>query len=269
MTRRNHRRKHPARRILAALALAFCTELAIWILVSTAVFARFGGLGPVTMGVRIIEHNGFFWCVEVIRSVGVPPSVLSRCFPTREAAEGWLIATRDSIQAAKAAGTAPSITLVHDQRATPPDWTRFRSLDPDAYAEPGWLLEPFARFEVWERAVGWPWPMARRQRITAIRFKEETRTEELFVDSSQGLLSLRDDINLPIGMMWGGLTLNLLTIGAAWWCGLSAASSTRRWIRRRRGRCEWCKYDLSASPADALCPECGRSSARVADERSD
>ena len=55
--------------------------------------------------------------------------------------------------------------------------------------------------------------------------------------------------------LWPLVAVVLLPV----WVALAAAfvHATRRGIRRRKGRCESCGYDLRGSPAGGACPECG------------
>ena len=67
---------------------------------------------------------------------------------------------------------------------------------------------------------------------------------------------------LGLRPLWAGVGGNVLAFSVAWWVLLAApnlSGRVRRALRRRRGRCEACGYDLNGSPG--RCPECGRSAA--------
>ncbi len=53
-----------------------------------------------------------------------------------------------------------------------------------------------------------------------------------------------------------GFVFNTSVFAAMWFMILFAPRMSRRALRRRRGRCERCGYDLRASP-EGRCPECG------------
>ncbi len=61
---------------------------------------------------------------------------------------------------------------------------------------------------------------------------------------------------LPTIPLWGGLVLDTAFYGALWSAALIGAPLGRRAIRRRRGRCPSCAYDLRRD-LTAGCPECG------------
>lgn len=61
----------------------------------------------------------------------------------------------------------------------------------------------------------------------------------------------------PLRPIWPGLLTNTAFFGAIWLIPLAFVPALRRAHRRRRGRCVVCAYDLSATPIDAPCPECG------------
>lgn len=61
---------------------------------------------------------------------------------------------------------------------------------------------------------------------------------------------------LPLRPIWWGLSLNTLVFAMLWGLLLLAPPAARRAIRRRRGRCPRCGYDLAGQSAPG-CPECG------------
>lgn len=61
---------------------------------------------------------------------------------------------------------------------------------------------------------------------------------------------------LPYQPLWTGLVMNTLIYSLAWVALLLGPAMLRRWLRRRRGLCERCGYDLR-NVAHARCPECG------------
>ncbi len=61
---------------------------------------------------------------------------------------------------------------------------------------------------------------------------------------------------IPFGPLWSGLVINTLTFATILWLPF-ASFAARRLVRKRRGRCVRCGYDLCATPACDPCPECG------------
>ncbi len=65
---------------------------------------------------------------------------------------------------------------------------------------------------------------------------------------------------IPLYPAWLGLLGNTLAFSAAWAALLITIPLLLRTLRRRRGLCPACAYDLRATPAGSPCPECGRGS---------
>lgn len=63
-------------------------------------------------------------------------------------------------------------------------------------------------------------------------------------------------LDIPMQPLWRGLLLNIAIWSAASWCCFSASGLLKRSLRRRRGLCPACAYDLRGS-SDGRCPECG------------
>ncbi len=61
---------------------------------------------------------------------------------------------------------------------------------------------------------------------------------------------------LPLRPVWTGLLLNSAFFSACWAMTLFGIPMARRQMRRRRGRCPTCAYDLNHNLATG-CPECG------------
>lgn len=66
----------------------------------------------------------------------------------------------------------------------------------------------------------------------------------------------RGEPALPCRPIVSGLLINSALFAAAWWGLLFAPALVRRFLRRKRGRCPKCGYDLLGN-LHAGCPECG------------
>lgn len=132
-------------------------------------------------------------------------------------------------------------------------------IGPDARFDVSWgrLREavdmPGNRVSSVEDARGWPllalrcWFVPRRPEPAKVR----------------GGIPLDADVNaespmriLPYLPMWGGLVANSAIYASAWLVLLVLPGSIRALLRRRRGLCPRCGYDLGGTPG-AVCPECG------------
>ena len=70
-------------------------------------------------------------------------------------------------------------------------------------------------------------------------------------------VGLRDNLRVPLAPHWPGFALDTLFYGTLVFLLWSAPGVVRRRVRKRRGRCPACGYDLRAS-SGGPCPECGR-----------
>ena len=62
---------------------------------------------------------------------------------------------------------------------------------------------------------------------------------------------------LPLRPLWPGFAINTLFYAASAWLVWRIVPLTKRWRRRRAGRCTNCGYDLRGIAAGSICPECG------------
>ncbi len=90
---------------------------------------------------------------------------------------------------------------------------------------------------------GWPllaltseWLVERGWEDTAIRYGDEV---------------------LPLAPIWPGFVINTLFYAAILWLLTLGPFTARRLIRRKRGRCIKCGYDLRGTEHE-VCPECGQ-----------
>ena len=114
--------------------------------------------------------------------------------------------------------------------------------------ERGWPLRCLASESVPRPAGGW----RMSGRLQGIALKPWTTKRRDFA-SDQRLLPLR-----PI---WPGFVLNTLIFGFAMWMAMMVGTLVRSAVRRGRGLCARCGYDLRGRGTAAeldVCPECGK-----------
>ncbi len=73
---------------------------------------------------------------------------------------------------------------------------------------------------------------------------------------SKGLGLVLNPRALPLRPIWPGFAINTLFYAAILGLVIPGPFALRRYIRRKRGLCVACGYDLSHADHDA-CPECG------------
>lgn len=61
---------------------------------------------------------------------------------------------------------------------------------------------------------------------------------------------------IPLGPIWPGFAINTVFYAAIMWIP-SAPFHIRRYLRKRRGHCIKCGYDLRGNSGGDVCPECG------------
>ena len=64
------------------------------------------------------------------------------------------------------------------------------------------------------------------------------------------------DLDLPLRPIFPGYLIDTLFYSAIWLALFVGPGAARRTIRRRRGRCPMCGYDLRGD-LESGCPECG------------
>ena len=73
-----------------------------------------------------------------------------------------------------------------------------------------------------------------------------------------GIARFGGDYPLPLRPIWPSFAINPIFFGAILWLLASGPFIVRRMIRRRRGLCIKCGYDLRGTPGGGgACPECG------------
>ncbi|HYD02360.1 MAG TPA: hypothetical protein VEB22_14120 [Phycisphaerales bacterium] len=67
----------------------------------------------------------------------------------------------------------------------------------------------------------------------------------------------------PTRIWWPGMLANVAVFGGGWLALLAGPGVTRWWLRRQRGGCPECGYDVKGLQPGAACPECGAATSRV------
>lgn len=127
----------------------------------------------------------------------------------------------------------------------PPWWSRLR--------RPGWRERRLGA----EFAAGWP-----MRCLYAYSVVEDTTRPSKF--KMRACIRLRSRFGsrglfqyaLPLQPLWPGFLVNSAFYGAGLFALWTGAVEGRGALRRRRGECPRCRYDLSGGAA-AGCPECG------------
>jgi hypothetical protein len=73
---------------------------------------------------------------------------------------------------------------------------------------------------------------------------------------------------LPYRPIWRGLIADILFFSAIAWIVMMSFTQGRRYLRRNRGRCIKCGYDLRGV-ASARCPECGRERSTIREAKQE
>jgi hypothetical protein len=100
------------------------------------------------------------------------------------------------------------------------------------------------------RVAGAPWPTLRGWEVEIV-----DRQFNPIEAASGGLVTLAS-APIPLNPIWRGFLASTLLCGAVAWLLWLAPSVTRRALRRRRGACPRCGYDLRGG-GQGVCPECG------------
>ncbi|MFG0285501.1 MAG: hypothetical protein ACF8R7_13875 [Phycisphaerales bacterium JB039] len=112
-----------------------------------------------------------------------------------------------------------------------------------------------------DTAFGWPAPCMWYQVLSTF----DAPTMSIVADELRGGVHLRGGpptgrgagfYALPLRPIWWGLVINTLFFSALWLVALTAPPMARGALRRRRGLCLRCGYDLQGQFTGG-CPECG------------
>lgn len=157
---------------------------------------------------------------------------------------------------------------------TPPDWARTPGFATNLPITAGYTRESYVdaiynnsrsherRRELVRLTAGWPWPALEGWSLSYFDADLAARTEERFglmpLDLSRFIERANTD-EVPLRPLWPGFLINTLLAAACWFVllfGYPTVRETIRAIRRRRGCCPACGYNLQ-NKFDDGCPECG------------
>ncbi len=126
-------------------------------------------------------------------------------------------------------------------------------------APPGWLKGIYKEWRV-------GWPLRCLARHTWLSFGKNIPSGHTFTSgmdekglvllSQNGMFADLRERRLPIEPVWHGLIVNTLFYSAALWMLTLGPFTARRFIRRKRGACIKCGYDLRGKLWSG-CSECG------------
>ena len=129
---------------------------------------------------------------------------------------------------------------------------------------PAWSLfsdPPTTRMTLTEKSKGWPFRTLYWVQ-TRYRGKRFSTNQHVWIVQKQPWNAWiipntpGNAIYLPLAPIWSGLLLNTFFYAAILWLFIPGPFVLRRAIRRRRGLCVKCSYDLRGADHEA-CPECG------------
>ncbi len=99
---------------------------------------------------------------------------------------------------------------------------------------------------------GLPWSCV----MSLSMFSASGAVENVGIMTTPQLLGTLGGIRLPVRPIWTGLAADTAVFGSGWWMLLAGSEAIRRGVRRRRGQCIACGYNLAGNTSGA-CPECG------------
>ena len=167
----------------------------------------------------------------------------------------YIVITRRSgtTYVGRSAHDVPNVTEVIADHL--PAWTLAHQPPSDS---PSWGTWPQILFN--EIAHGWPLVSMRctlwsRESQPGVNVLDRI-TEGFRLHTAAGNNWWEELHVLPLRPIWRGFTVNTLFYAAILWLLIPGPFALRRLIRRRRGLCPACAYDLRHAEHEA-CPECG------------
>lgn len=134
----------------------------------------------------------------------------------------------------------------------------------------GWVHPRPGYREYLRHLAGWPW-LALEATVEMVDGRVHSHEGGLMLDEgkmraiNEGRTVAETQRVIPWRPTWPGFLLDTVLFSAGLWLLSFGPLIARRIVRRRRGRCPRCNYDLRGT-AHGQCPECG---ARVSKRRPD
>lgn len=137
----------------------------------------------------------------------------------------------------------------------------------------GWSMPHANESSVRVLSFGWPWPSLWSGGVDArssfwnvwyLGTPELTSPRPYIRERTFGGRNSNRPWAIPIGIHWRVFAANAAVYACTLWLPLAAWTGTRRALRRRRGLCGRCAYDLRGLPHSAVCHECGTTRKRRA-----
>ncbi len=122
------------------------------------------------------------------------------------------------------------------------------------------LLLPQDKRTVVQARAGWPMLSlyGKLEEVMSQGTMSKDYTRAIGLLPAAGPLRLVTEPIVPLRPVWPGFAVNTLFYAAILWLAIPGPFALRRHIRRRRGLCITCGYDIRHADHDA-CPECGAS----------
>ncbi len=112
------------------------------------------------------------------------------------------------------------------------------------------------------RACGWPWYCLGSTRVhRSVEAAPRVSAAFSIVSASAYTTTSGSDPDrgaVPLMPIWPGFAGNVAVFSLPWVAVFFGAPAVRHLLRRRRGACVACGYDLRATPPNSPCPECGQ-----------
>ena len=123
----------------------------------------------------------------------------------------------------------------------------------------------------WEIAHGWPLPLISSGALGTVN-PDATTTDTSWGHDRPSIkrltihmparpanttIMLGLPMQYPTRIIWRGLIANTLFYALIVWLLLALLAASRRALRRKRNKCEWCAYSLAGLDSATRCPECG------------
>lgn len=136
-------------------------------------------------------------------------------------------------------------------------WTGYRRVSRVPF---GWDVPHTGESSIEILSFGWPWPSlwsrcddatSLYSHVLYLSTPPYIREETFFSASPDRPLAI------PTGVNWPLFAANTGAHASGWWILLATWTGAKRALRRRRGLCGRCAYDLRGLQPGAVCPECG------------